>query len=62
MSFSGKVKNEVCRYTELSKEEALAELSAIMRVSGTLTLVAIDILVLRLLQKILPLEGLFLSF
>lgn len=37
MSFSGKVKNEVCRYTELSKEEALAELSAIMRVSGTLT-------------------------
>lgn len=37
MSFSSKVKNEVCRYTQLTKEEALAELSAIMRVSGTLT-------------------------
>ncbi|KGK87328.1 MULTISPECIES: DNA-binding protein WhiA [unclassified Clostridium] len=37
MSFSAKVKNEVCRYTKLSEEEALAELSAIMRASGTLT-------------------------
>lgn len=37
MSFSSKVKNEVCRYTDISREEALAQLSAIMRVSGTLT-------------------------
>ncbi|WP_125154019.1 DNA-binding protein WhiA [Clostridium rectalis] len=37
MSFSAKVKNEVCRYINLTKDEALAELSAIMRVSGTLT-------------------------
>ncbi|NEU05633.1 MULTISPECIES: DNA-binding protein WhiA [Clostridium] len=36
MSFSLKVKNEVCRYVELSKEEAVAELSGIMRASGTL--------------------------
>lgn len=36
MSFSAKVKREVCRYVEMSKEEALAELSAIMKVSGTL--------------------------
>ncbi|MBU5485172.1 DNA-binding protein WhiA [Clostridium sp. MSJ-11] len=36
MSFSAKVKNEVCRYTNLTREEALAQLSAIMRVSGTL--------------------------
>lgn len=36
MSFSAKVKGEICRYTEISKEEALAELSAIMKVSGTL--------------------------
>lgn len=36
MSFSAKVKGEICRYTEVSKEEALAELSAIMKVSGTL--------------------------
>ena len=36
MSFSSKVKNEICRYIELTKEEALAELSAIMKVSGTL--------------------------
>ena len=36
MSFSSKVKNEICRYTDLSKEEAIAELSGIMKVSGTL--------------------------
>ncbi|MBC2582828.1 DNA-binding protein WhiA [Clostridium sp. DJ247] len=38
MSFSLKVKNEVCRYTDINKEEAIAELSAIMKVSGTLLL------------------------
>lgn len=38
MSFSSKVKNEVCRFKELTKEEAKAELSAIMKVSGTLSL------------------------
>ncbi|MEG0772744.1 DNA-binding protein WhiA [Clostridium sp.] len=38
MSFSLKVKNEVCRYTNLSKKEAIAELSAIMKASGTLGL------------------------
>lgn len=37
MSFSSKVKGEVCRYTELSKEEAISILSAIMKVSGTLS-------------------------
>lgn len=36
MSFSSKVKNEVCRYTEFTKEEATALLSGIMKVSGTL--------------------------
>lgn len=36
MSFSSKVKGEICRYIEMPKEEALAELSAIMKVSGTL--------------------------
>lgn len=36
MSFSVKVKNEVCRSAEISKSEATAELSAIMKVSGTL--------------------------
>ncbi len=36
MSFSSKVKNEICRYNELSKGEAIAELSGIMKVSGTL--------------------------
>jgi DNA-binding protein WhiA len=36
MSFSAKVKGEVCRYTEFNKEEAIAVLSAIMKVSGTL--------------------------
>ncbi|NMM62278.1 DNA-binding protein WhiA [Clostridium sp. P21] len=38
MSFSLKVKNEVCRYVEMSKEESIAELSAIMKVSGTVLL------------------------
>ncbi len=38
MSFSLKVKNEVCRYIEMKKEESVAELSAIMKVSGTLLL------------------------
>ena len=30
MSFSSKVKGEICRYSELTKEEALAEISAII--------------------------------
>lgn len=38
MSFSAKVKSEVCRKTEYSKDESIAILSAIMKVSGTLTL------------------------
>lgn len=38
MSFSLKVKNEICRYsTNINKGEAIAELSAIMKVSGTLS-------------------------
>ncbi len=36
MSFSAKVKGEICRYIDISKEEALAELSAIMKGSGTI--------------------------
>ncbi|MEG1255101.1 DNA-binding protein WhiA [Clostridium sp.] len=36
MSFSLKVKNEVCRSGELTKDEAAAQLSAIMKASGTL--------------------------
>ena len=36
MSFSSKVKGEICRYSELNKDEALAEISAIMKVSGTI--------------------------
>lgn len=36
MSFSSKVKGEICRYVEMSKEEALSQISAIMKVSGTL--------------------------
>lgn len=36
MSFSLKVKNEVCRYVDLNKDEAIAQLSGIMRASGTL--------------------------
>jgi len=35
MSFSVKVKNEVCRNVDISKDEAVAQLSAIMKVSGT---------------------------
>lgn len=38
MSFSAKVKSEVCRIGELTRAEAKAELSAIMKVSGTLAL------------------------
>lgn len=38
MSFSAKVKSEVCRQTEYTKEEVTALLSAIMKASGTLTL------------------------
>ncbi len=38
MSFSAKVKGEVCRIGELTREEAKAELSAVMKVSGTLSL------------------------
>jgi DNA-binding protein WhiA len=38
MSFSAKVKGEICRIGELTREEARAELSAIMKVSGTLSL------------------------
>lgn len=36
MSFSLKVKNEVCRNGELSKAETIAQLSAIMKSSGTI--------------------------
>ena len=36
MSFSLKVKNEVCKHSDISKQEAIAQLSAIMKVSGTL--------------------------
>ncbi|MBC8061558.1 MAG: DNA-binding protein WhiA [Clostridiaceae bacterium] len=36
MSFSAKVKSEVCRIGDLTKEEAVATLAAIMKVSGTL--------------------------
>ena len=35
-SFSSKVKGEICRYQDITREDALAELSAIMKVSGTL--------------------------
>ena len=38
MSFSSKVKSEICRVIEISMEEAASELSAIMKVSGTLSL------------------------
>ncbi|SKA86987.1 hypothetical protein SAMN05428976_10943 [Clostridium sp. USBA 49] len=38
MSFSAKVKGEICRIDELTKEEIKAELAAIMKVSGTLSL------------------------
>ncbi|WP_300347757.1 DNA-binding protein WhiA [Clostridium sp.] len=36
MSFSAKVKGEICRYIDISKDEALAQISAIMKVCGTL--------------------------
>ncbi|MGL4759868.1 MAG: DNA-binding protein WhiA [Sarcina sp.] len=36
MSFSSKVKGEICRYTGISKDEALSEITAIMKASGTL--------------------------
>lgn len=36
MSFSAKVKGEIARYSELTKSEALAQISAIMKVSGTI--------------------------
>ena len=36
MSFSSKVKGEIARYSDISKSEALAEISAIMKVSGTI--------------------------
>ena len=38
MSFSSKVKNEICRFTDMSKKEAMAEMAAIMKVSGTIGL------------------------
>lgn len=38
MSFSSRVKNEVCRIKDLTKEEAVAEISAIMKGSGTLSI------------------------
>ncbi len=37
MSFSSKVKGEICRYIDITNEEALAEISAIMKVSGTIS-------------------------
>ncbi|OFI07489.1 putative sporulation transcription regulator WhiA [Clostridium acetireducens DSM 10703] len=37
MSFSLKVKNEICRNVNVTKKEAVAELSAIMKVSGTIS-------------------------
>jgi cell division protein WhiA len=36
MSFSAKVKSEICRNSHISSDEAVAVLSAIMKVSGTL--------------------------
>lgn len=38
MSFSSGVKNEICRYSDFSREEAVAILSSIMKASGTLSL------------------------
>jgi cell division protein WhiA len=40
MSFSAKVKGEICRNTEFGMDEAIAELAAIMKVSGTLSFVS----------------------
>lgn len=37
MSFSSKVKNEICRFTDFSQGEAIAQLSAVMKASGTLS-------------------------
>ena len=34
MSFSAKVKREVCRISEMSKDEAISVLAGIMKVSG----------------------------
>ncbi|MGL4742165.1 MAG: DNA-binding protein WhiA [Sarcina sp.] len=36
MSFSAKVKGEICRFVDMSKDEALSEITAIMKASGTL--------------------------
>lgn len=36
MSFSSKVKGEICRYVDVTKSEALSEITAIMKASGTL--------------------------
>ena len=36
MSFSSKVKGEICRYVDITKSEALSEVTAIMKASGTL--------------------------
>ncbi|CAM2884540.1 DNA-binding protein WhiA [Hathewaya histolytica] len=38
MSFSAKVKSEVCRITDISKEEARSLVSAIMKVSGSISI------------------------
>lgn len=38
MSFSSDVKNEVCRIENITKEEALAEVSGMMKASGTISL------------------------
>lgn len=38
MSFSSMVKNEVCRLSDMSKKESIALLSALMKVSGTLSI------------------------
>lgn len=36
MSFSSKVKGEICRYIDITKSEALSEITAIMKASGTI--------------------------
>lgn len=38
MSFSLKVKSEICRFKDITRKQAIAELSAIMKASGTLSL------------------------
>ena len=40
MSFSSKVKEEICRHTDMDRKEAVAVLSGIMKVSGTLAFTA----------------------